>query len=304
MIPLVAGTAALAAACAGAGVSPLPRSALTVRDGTRWEAFWRSDDTLPGRDPGSVSGLLSRLARWSAAGTTGVEYAELELSGSGEAWRTRLVVARMDTRRVRIELRTASRNGSPAWAIDAAPAGALLAVNAGQFVRTSPWGWVVLDGQELYAASVAPLVTTVTVGRGGDVKFTHAAVPDDPGVEWAFQSYPTLLRGGAVPAQLQHGGCGIDVAHRDARLAIGTDDAGRIVVAMTRFDGLGGALARVPFGLTTPEMAGVALSLGLRDAVLLDGGISAQMMVRETNGRAHRWPGARAVPLGLVALPR
>jgi len=41
-------------------------------------------------------------------------------------------------------------------------------------------------------------------------------------------------------------------------------------------------------------------ALGARDAVLLDGGISAQLLVRDAQGTARRWPGLRRVPLGLV----
>jgi hypothetical protein len=42
------------------------------------------------------------------------------------------------------------------------------------------------------------------------------------------------------------------------------------------------------------------LAFGARDAVMLDGGISAQLMVRDAHGEAHRWPGIRAVPLAVI----
>lgn len=297
---IVQAGAALVAACVGAGVGPLPASTLSARVGGRWTEVWKSD-----RAPSEIrsGGALSRLVVWTAdAGA--VEFAELELSGNGEAWRTKLVVARVNPRRARFQLEMASTAGSPSWTIDKVPTDALLAVNAGQFVRTVPWGWVVTDGREQLSALVAPLVSTVAIARSGTVTFTHAVKPDSAGVAWAFQSYPTLLRAGVVPDQLTKAGCGVDVAHRDARLAMGLDPDGRLIIVMTRFDGLGGALDRVPFGLTTPEMAGVMQSLGVRDAVLLDGGISAQMMVREKNGSARRWPGTRAVPLGLIVLPK
>ena len=132
----------------------------------------------------------------------------------------------------------------------------------------------------------------------------HATVPDSAGVRWAFQSYPTLLNAGSVPHQLREAGCGVDVAHRDARLALGLDGEGRLLIAMTRFDAIGSAFDRVPFGLTTPEMAAVMGALGAVDAVLLDGGISAQLLVRDAAGNAHRWPGVRNVPLALVAHQR
>ena len=301
MIGFMPGVAAIVAACVGAGTGPLPESALAVRAGGEWTEWWRSD-----RAPSAWStagGALVRSIRWTR-GADGAEYADVELRGSGEGWRTRLVVARIDPARVKLALDTATSGGSPAWTIDRASGGALFAVNAGQFVRTQPWGWVVMNGRELLGASVAPLVTTVTIDARGAVRFTHAMKPDAAGVQWAFQSYPTLVNAGVVPEPLTKAGCGIDVAHRDARLAIGADSSGRVVIAMTRFDALGGALDRVPFGLTTPEMAGVARALGLRDAVLLDGGISAQLMVRGADGTAHKWAGTRAVPLALVAFPR
>jgi hypothetical protein len=75
-------------------------------------------------------------------------------------------------------------------------------------------------------------------------------------------------------------------------------------VALTRFDGAGEALGFVPLGLTVPEMAALMGALGARQAVLLDGGISAQMMVREPQGTSRVWRGVRRVPLGLVARAR
>ncbi|HEV8177441.1 MAG TPA: hypothetical protein VGP44_07085 [Gemmatimonadales bacterium] len=37
--------------------------------------------------------------------------------------------------------------------------------------------------------------------------------------------------------------------------------------------------------------------------LLLDGGISGQVMVRKADSSLRRWPGTRSVPLGLVARP-
>jgi len=42
-------------------------------------------------------------------------------------------------------------------------------------------------------------------------------------------------------------------------------------------------------------------ALGARDAMMLDGGISAQLMLRTANGSVKEWPGLRKVPLALVA---
>jgi hypothetical protein len=51
-------------------------------------------------------------------------------------------------------------------------------------------------------------------------------------------------------------------------------------------------------------MAAVMGALGCRDAVLLDGGVSGQMLTRDTAGEVRRWRGLRRVPLGLVVTPR
>lgn len=42
------------------------------------------------------------------------------------------------------------------------------------------------------------------------------------------------------------------------------------------------------------------VTFGATDAVMLDGGISAQLLVRRADGPAHSWSGNRAVPLAGV----
>jgi exopolysaccharide biosynthesis protein len=237
----------------------------------------------------------------------GLEWGELTLGGDGEAWRTQLIAVRLDPRLVRLELDTASSHQRAAWSVERLAiqdsSRLLFGVNAGQFVQSIPWGWVVLNGRQYLPAAPGPLSSALIIDKSGNVHWLHGSsiaqrkVTD---VAWAFQSYPTLLRGGEVPLQLR-GWQAIDARHRDARLAIGQLEDGRILVAMTRFAALGGALGRLPFGLTTPEMAAVMGALGARDAVMLDGGISAQMVVRERGGRPRVWPGLRKVPLGLIA---
>ncbi len=84
----------------------------------------------------------------------------------------------------------------------------------------------------------------------------------------------------------------MDREHRDARLALGVQRDGKVLVAMTRFEALGGVLANIPLGLTTPEMAAVMGALGASSAVLLDGGISSQMLIR-SHGGTEMWTGWR-----------
>ena len=121
----------------------------------------------------------------------------------------------------------------------------------------------------------------------------------------AVQSYPMLLDGAArAPRALCSATSGIDLTHRDARLAIGLS-RGRggetlILLALSRFEAPGGVATRVPIGPTTPEMAEIMRRLGADRAMMLDGGLSAQMLVRTSNDTT-RWPGLRDVPLALVA---
>lgn len=287
-----------------APLAPLPSSALTLRTPEGWRRFWDAA-SAPQHWAGADS-LVAASIRWRRL-ADGVEWSELELAGSGEAWRTRLVVVRLDPSRVRLVLDTAYGSGRAAWTIDRAPDSAVVAVNGGQFVSAMPWGWVVLEGRQLLSPGAGPLVTTLTVDDAGIPHWAHGGRIDDAlrrSTRWAFQSYPTLLRAGTVPPPLRGSGGGLDVAHRDARLAIGGVDDGRLLIAMTRFDAFGRALGFVPFGLTTPEMAAVMGALGARDAVLLDGGVSAQLLLRAANSETHRFTGLRAVPLALLALPR
>ncbi len=284
----------------------LPRSSLRVRDGGVWRTWWRSSDA-PAR--WETQAILDRHVAWRRV-SDGVEWGELLVAGAGEAWRTRIVIARVDPMRVRVTLDTGFTEELKAgWRAERAPERALVAVNAGQFLETLPWGWVVLDGRQFLPPGVGPLSSAVTVDTSGAVKWLHGSNAVDSAaasrhVVWAFQSYPTLLRDGEVPPPLRGAGGGVDVAHRDARAAMGQLADGRLLFVITRFDGLRGVAGFIPFGLTTPETAALMGGLGARDAVMLDGGISAQMVVRGDRGTAREWRGLRPVPLGLVVLPR
>lgn len=237
----------------------------------------------------------------------GVEWAQLSMSGSGEAFRVGVIVVRLDPGQLAFHLVRPAPGPVLAgrWAIDEAPDNAVLALNAGQFVD-GPWGWVVDGFTELQPPGNGPLAPAIVIDSSGRANFV---LPDSipawrSRARVAFQSYPTLLsRNGVVPGPLQADGLGIDRTHRDARLAMGLLRDGRVLVAMTRFEGLGGVLHNLPLGLTTPEMAAVMGALGASRAVLLDGGISSQLLLQGPDVH-QRWPGWRKVALGLVALPR
>jgi len=297
--------AALAVPTAAAAQG-LPASSLAVRAGGRWVTWWRS-----GRAPRAWTAplpVLAGAARWTAV-RPGIDRAELRLAGDGEAWRIRVVLVRVDPRRVRFELREATRMEGLLgnWTVDSIPAAAVLALNAGQFTGGRPWGWVVRDGVEEQPPGAGPLAMAVVVDSRGGVHLAGAgetaSVRAAGGIAQAFQSYPALLMDGAVPMPLRASGRGIDVAHRDARLALGTLADGRLLIALTRFDALGGTMDELPVGPTTPEMAALMGALGCRRAVLLDGGISAQLLLRPAHG-VLAWRAWRRVPLGLVAFPR
>jgi hypothetical protein len=299
------GAAALAGALAGAGPRAGDDSAagLAVRSGGRWVTFWRPE-AAPVRWTGA-SPLADRIA-WRA-GVSGIEWGEIVLRGAQEAWRTRIVVARLDPRRVELSLAPAFVEDRR-WTVADAGTDAALALDAGQFRGSLPWGWVVSGGHQLLKPQYAPLAGAVVSDSFGAVRIVPpgevAAVHARGGVREAFQSYPMLLEDGVVPAPLSEAGRGVEVQHRDARLALGTLDDGRLVIALTRFDALGETLGRIPFGLTSQEMAAVMGALGCRQALLLDGGISGQLMVRDGDGAVRTWPGTRSVPLGLIGRVR
>jgi uncharacterized protein YigE (DUF2233 family) len=302
---LIIGSALAVAAAVALATLPRGGEGLAVRAADGSLHRWWLNDRAPHRWDGISTPLASAL-EWQA-GPAGLEWGEAEISGAGEARALRLVVARLDP--ARLDLSLVLRLDHPdSWSLDAAPPGAALAVNAGMFVEALPWGWVVLDGEERLAPGVGPLSSAVIVRRDGSVAWVDgddvSAWRGRPDVQFAFQSYPSLLVGdGEVPGPLQAGDA-VNLNHRDARLAMGIDRDGKLVLALTRFDAPLPAADRIPFGVTLPEMAAIMGALGAQQAVSLDGGISAQLMLRDAEGDAHRWPGLRRVPLALVATRR
>src|SRR5262249_23172536 len=96
--------------------APLPESALAVRTAAGWRVWWRSSrptDRWSEPDP-----ILTEALRWQRA-ARGVRWSEVELAGSGEAYRTRVVVVELDPNLVRFDLDTAfTRGGERAdWAL-------------------------------------------------------------------------------------------------------------------------------------------------------------------------------------------
>jgi hypothetical protein len=303
----LAGTATVARVDPAAATPSARETArLSVWNGGAWREWWRAD-RAPVRWTAADS-TLTRSLSWQPL-AKGLQWASLRLACGAPTWRARLIVARIDPREVRLsldfELTRADRR--PAWTIDHAPSDAVLAVNAGQFVSTMPWGWVLIDGRERLRPGRGPLSSTIAIDGAGRVQWTHGdSLVARADIVTGFQSYPTLLAGdGAVPLALRIEGRGVDLAHRDARLALGETRDGRLLIVMTRFDAMGEIAGAVPLGPTTPEMAAIMGGLGARDAVLLDGGISAQLLLHDAaRKKTLAWRGLRKVPLALIARPR
>lgn len=221
----------------------------------------------------------------------------------------RVVALRLDPAELRFRLDTINRDYGlrGAWTIDSLPASGLIGFNAGQFTGGIPWGWLVLNGREVQPPGVGTLGMAFVIDSGGRAALV---MPNELSAirgraRLAFQSYPALLAGeGKEPWELQAAGRGVSLTHRDSRLALGLLADGTIVVALTRFTGLGRAGETLPWGPTVLEMAEFMRSLGCVRAMLLDGGISSQLIVRGADGSLARWPNWRPVPLALVVTAR
>lgn len=305
--PLLILAAALGPLAGVEGAAHRAPATLSVRGPDGWREWWRADRApTRWREPlPAVAGAVT----WRAV-APGVRWGQLQLSGDAEAWRIRAILVQLDPRQVRIETRSLRReDGRPLrWSVDSAPAEAIVALNTGQFTSSGPWGWLVQGGEERLPPGSGPLAPAMVVDTARAVRMVPpdsiAFLRRDPAVREAFQSYPSLLvDDGDLPRPLRETGLGVDLEHRDARLALGLDRDGQLLIAITRFEGLGGALSNLPFGLTTPEMAALMGALGCRRAMLLDGGISSQLRLRLAQGDTRVWRGLRQVPLGLVVLP-
>lgn len=301
-----AGAVALGLLCGFVVVMRSRARALAFDAGGHWHTWWRADHAPA--EWRSADAALVGAVTWHRV-MDGVEWGELRLAGHGATRRVLAVVVRVEPGAVRFAVDTAFAGGllQADWTLDTAPDSAVLALNAGQFSGSLPWGWVRLQGEEFLPPQHGPLSTAVVISRAGRLRLVS---PDSipflrraHDVRAAFQSYPTLLEGdGDIPVPLRQDGT-VSRTHVDARLAIGELRDGRIVVVLTRFDALGDALGGIPLGLTTPGMAALMGALGCRRAVMLDGGISAQLLVRDSAGVTRRWTGIRRVPMGLVAFP-
>src|SRR6476659_8120908 len=125
--------------------------ALAVHTAGGW-LTWGRQNASPSRWEGAAP--LADRVDWQP-GTAGIEWGELPLNGASEAWRTRLIVVRLDHQRVELTLVTAFTE-KQSWTIADAASGTALALDAGQFRHALPWGWVVSGGRELLEPEYAP----------------------------------------------------------------------------------------------------------------------------------------------------
>jgi exopolysaccharide biosynthesis protein len=235
----------------------------------------------------------------------GVWKSEMAMAADGPLSVVRAIAIRIDPARQRFDL--ASRDDGTRWTIDDLAPHSVVAFNAGQFQGAWPWGWIVQDGAEEQEPGAGTLAMSFVVDSSGKVALlTPDELPRMRGhVRLALQSYPALLVGeGKMPRELTAAGLGVDLDHRDSRLALGILEDSSVVVVITRLSALGGPGETFPYGPTVPEMAAYMRSIGCRRAMLLDGGLSSQLAFRDADGQVKRWKNWRAVPLGMVVTPK
>lgn len=121
-----------------------------------------------------------------------------------------------------------------------------------------------------------------------------------PGIEHALQGGPRLVRGGQVSIPYDwEGFSGGFYRIRTARSAVGITAAGKIL-----FVTVDGRRGRAGTGVNLPELAALMARLGAREAMNLDGGGSATLVVGGRVVSALPRGGERTVSSMLVALRR
>jgi uncharacterized protein YigE (DUF2233 family) len=257
----------------------------------------------------SIAALLLTLGMAWHSAQPGIAWNESRFSNEGLLSSVNVIVVRIDPRalNLRLERATADYGLRATWTVERMPADAMAAFNAGQFVGGIPWGWLVVDGVEEKGPGTGSLAMSFVLDRTGRAQLvTPTELPAIRNqAQFAFQSYPMLLAGGGeMPRELLAPGRGIDLAHRDSRLAIGITRSGEVIVALTRFAIAGDVVGSLPWGPTVPEMALFMRRLGADRAMMLDGGISSQLAVRGADGVPRRWANWRPVPLAVIASRR
>jgi len=270
--------------------------ALDLKIGGAWVP-WRA--FTPGA-PAATDPLLAGAIRWTDA-RPGLRAGSFEVRASGGVLVNSVAIVEIAPSRYRFSLAAASRfapRTADAWMADTA---VVAAVNTGLFRKDgAPQGLVALDGVRL-GRRADWLDAAVAIEDGGLRLLAPPAADSLRGAS-AFQVLPWLVREGRV-ALGATSGLRLSRTHRDRRLTLCTGADGTVRLLLSNFELFGEPAGTIPVGLTLPEQAIIAAAAGCRDAVALDGGISAQLVVRFP-GRVRRMPGWRAVPLMMLIRPR
>jgi hypothetical protein len=278
------------------GLQATPAPALEVRVAGAWRAW-------PAFGPGAVAAPapdLPAAVTWRDS-APGFRVGDFAVRTADGLLRNAVAILEIDPRRWRFALAATpafARRSAEEWLREDTTLA--LAVNTGLFREDgAPIGLVAMDGRHRRPA-VAWLDAVVMLEDGAPRLLSpQAPLPD--GAE-AFQTLPWLVRDGRVVLGVTSGGR-LSRTHRDRRITLCTGEDGRVRLLLSNFEVFGATVGRVPVGLTIPEQAALAAGAGCRDAVALDGGISAQIAARPA-GRLLRMPGWRRVPLMMVVRPR
>jgi len=182
-----------------------------------------------------------------------------------------------------------------AWMSDT---GVVAALNTGLFRKTgAPQGVVILDGAR--SGRLAEWLDAAVAVEDGRLRLVSpAALASLGGQASGFHVLPWLVRGSRVALGVTSG-LRLSRTHRDRRLTLCLGSDGLVRLLLSNFEVFGQPAGTIPVGLTIPEQAAIAAAAGCTDAVALDGGISAQLVIRFAR-RLRRMPGWREVPLMML----
>lgn len=262
---------------------------------TPWRAF--APGAPAGRDP-----LLERVILWRDS-APGLRLGAFEVRTEGRNFSENSVaILEIDPTRYRFMLDAApafARRTADDWMRDTT---VVAAMNTGLFrVNGTPQGLVLMDGVRRSAlAGWLDVVVAIESGTPRVVGIPEAR--SLPSGASAFQTLPWLVRDGRVVLGVTSG-VRLSTTHRDRRLTLCLGDDNLVRILLSNFEVFGQHAGSIPIGLTIPEQATVASAAGCRDAVALDGGISAQVVAR-IGARVVRMPGWRRVPLMLLVRRR
>lgn len=212
-------------------------------------------------------------------------------------------VVRVDLRApaLRVAVTPAAERGTTLDGMPSA-ADAIVAVNASFFdLRFDARGWTVSDGQpwpQPFAVAASPLLACDRLQRCR----IHFDVPAAPAADWfsVVAGTPWLVRAGRARTDDDDAGCANLCAREHPRTAVGLDAPRHrlwIVLAEGRRPPVAGA--------RLAPLAQWMCSLGVHDAVNLDGGGSSALFVngRPAMARPANEPAQRRVANGLLVLP-